>query len=1142
MRKPLIALCSLLLLIVSSLFSQQLPKTLLWRISGNGLSKPSYVFGTMHVQDPRLFILGDSLLNAISISDGFANEIDLNQITPIITEMMQQELSGNTLVKTVVSKKDFAKYGPVLSKKFNKPADEITTMDILKQKNKWIDDGMNGKKMQTFLDAYLMGLADRQGKWIGGIEDFSDQKGLANTIDESDIRQQAFGDEKGETSELDKMTNIYLSSDLDGVQLFFNGMDSSYKDKLLVKRNHKMSFRMDSLAHVRSMVFAVGAAHLPGTDGLINLLRSRGFRVDPVFSSKKIKPEDYPVHEVTRPWVEVNDEEGRYKVLMPGTPGNIHLYGILNMKIYYNIINGTLYMTCSLPMPFTNKALDSSENEMLKQFFSGTNYKMEKSLEINGIPGRSFVQRESGGYKRIYLLRKESMIYFAIGFSTSEKEVSLKAIDKFFDSYQPVFIHTAQNNNDYTYIDSVYAYEVQLPSKPSPIDNLKSADKTLRAVLMVAADAQTGTYYFCGSNECNRGYVFHNDSSTIRTVQENLRKKYTDISLDTIYSENNNRMLEMNGSMMNNSMRVKSKIILRGNRYYTLLIMYPPDKWNASMDKTMVSFHPINNRESRWRNETSPDSLFTTWAPAGFYYTDGTDTTEANQIPHYESFDSNKVHIYIMAVDTLDTYFWKKNDSALWEYEKDRFVSSSDTILSERIFKKDGLFQCEYLTRPKGSNNITRKHFWLRGNLIYRMSTMQEPETITSENANRFFDQFHFNYAAEKTYVFDSKAAALLKDLLSADTTISRKANDAIPNAPFDSSDILLLQNAVLINYPDDSAVTNSTNGEIAERIVKLNDSSSVFFAKQHYIGAANKEVKNALLDIMSACHTKSNYDSLGKMLVTSPPKFAVPKWITKKWRDSLQLATRLFPTILPLLSDSTLVGDVLDLADAILEDSIMSITMFRPWQHAILHYADRRFRETRADTLYYTVSDYSVIYILQQLKTDSCNAMLKKWLRVDGNEFHKQDIVLKLLNNNQSIPPSALMDLAAYQDTRLNLYRNLKDFKKTALFPAKYLTQSSFAESVVKGVNERFDDEDLDISFIRIKEMKWQGKMSRFFFYDVYAKDDDQHWIAVAGPYNINKISISFSEAQSDVYTKEQYDEANADQQMKELVEQMGR
>jgi uncharacterized protein YbaP (TraB family) len=61
-------------------YSQQTwPKTLLWRISGNGLSKPSYLYGTMHLQDKRLFNFGDSLYQSMEAVDGFAVEVDFKE-------------------------------------------------------------------------------------------------------------------------------------------------------------------------------------------------------------------------------------------------------------------------------------------------------------------------------------------------------------------------------------------------------------------------------------------------------------------------------------------------------------------------------------------------------------------------------------------------------------------------------------------------------------------------------------------------------------------------------------------------------------------------------------------------------------------------------------------------------------------------------------------------------------------------------------------------------------------------------------------------------------------------------------------------------------------------------------------------------
>src|SRR3954467_8832156 len=68
------------------LLAQQLPSTLLWRISGNGLQKPSYLYGTMHLTDERLFNIGDSMYSAIERSEGFAIEINPDDFTPFLID------------------------------------------------------------------------------------------------------------------------------------------------------------------------------------------------------------------------------------------------------------------------------------------------------------------------------------------------------------------------------------------------------------------------------------------------------------------------------------------------------------------------------------------------------------------------------------------------------------------------------------------------------------------------------------------------------------------------------------------------------------------------------------------------------------------------------------------------------------------------------------------------------------------------------------------------------------------------------------------------------------------------------------------------------------------------------------------------
>ncbi|MGN6353190.1 MAG: TraB/GumN family protein [Parafilimonas sp.] len=269
--------CTLALLFacLQMLSAQKLPSTLLWRISGNGFQKPSYLFGTLHLTDERIFNLGDSVYHAIEKADGFAMEIDPEQFTPFVIDEAKKKTMETIRLKDMMQKDEYKKYGRILAKKLGKNADEITTADILHEKNKWIQESYSTGRMQSFLDVYLFDIARRQGKWTGGVEDLEDQENLFDLVDKSDIQDVAMSDDAQNAAATKSMTafliKTYIDNNLNAIDSFSNAGDSTFKDALLVKRNKKMALRMDSLGKERSMVFAVGAAHLPGEEGLIAL-------------------------------------------------------------------------------------------------------------------------------------------------------------------------------------------------------------------------------------------------------------------------------------------------------------------------------------------------------------------------------------------------------------------------------------------------------------------------------------------------------------------------------------------------------------------------------------------------------------------------------------------------------------------------------------------------------------------------------------------------------------------------------------------------------------------------------------------------------------------------------------------------------
>jgi uncharacterized protein YbaP (TraB family) len=103
-------------------------------------------------------------------------------------------------------------------------------------------------------------------------------KELVDYIDSADYNKQ----------QTRQLADLYNKQDLDGIEAVSDkddpGMDQ-YMDLLLYGRNRKWARILDTLLPAKSLLIAVGAAHLPGKQGVIELLRKEGYTVEPVLSS-----------------------------------------------------------------------------------------------------------------------------------------------------------------------------------------------------------------------------------------------------------------------------------------------------------------------------------------------------------------------------------------------------------------------------------------------------------------------------------------------------------------------------------------------------------------------------------------------------------------------------------------------------------------------------------------------------------------------------------------------------------------------------------------------------------------------------------------------------------------------------------------
>ncbi len=1147
-NKSLLLILVLCISALQMLSAQKLPSTLLWKISGHGLQKPSYLYGTMHLTDERIFNLGDSVYNAIEKTDGFAIEIDPEQFTPFVIDEAKKQAIETIRLKDMMQKDEFKKYGKALAKKLGKNEDEITTADIIQEKNKWIEESYSTGKMQTFLDVYLLDIAKREGKWIGGVEDIQDQENLFDMFDESDIQQLAMSNDDKSKADDNKFAELmiksYINNDLNEIYNISYSGDSLQTDALLVKRNKKMAMRMDSLSKERSMVFAVGAAHLPGDKGVIELLKQRGFTVEPVFSSKKIKPSDYKVAEVETPWYNIQDNDNRYRVLMPGKAGDLTLYGVLNMKMYFDVFKSTLYMATAMQTPYTEKMADSLFGNVTSYYFNTNNYFSGKPVTINNVPGREFIST-TGNYSRGYLLFKDGVMYMAIAMSMKKDTSAASPINKFLHSFTISEV-AVKHSEGYNYVNQLKAYKIDVPVQPKSANDMLGAyaDSTISIDLHLSTDPVTGAYYFFGTNEAAKGFFLVNDSTILAGIRKKQNIKFVKVITDTTYFKNGHRVLELGGMMKEAPLMLNAHYEFRGNRWYALVTMYDPQKGKAAAENYFNSFQMLDYADADWKDYASQDQLFTTWSPANF----STISKKSNEDSSlkYETYDSLRGDTYDIVVESFGKYFWQNNDSLLWAHILDRYKSAyyGDSILYTKPVNNGEVKGYELALREDGSHNIKRVRKLINGNKLYSLVTLQDSSEIFNNNNNKFFNSFRFTITQPNDVVYQSKAIDLLNDISSTDSVTQNAASNYLSNAPFTRSELPLLHKAILKSYlqHNDDGNDNTydaTREKIKRRIIQFEDSSSYSFAKDHY-AAADDTTKIILLDIMAAFPTRQHFEEIKTMLLNNTPHITPMYDFTNRLIDTAALTATIFPGLFPLIKDSTMAPVIVRIADKLLDSNLIDKSLLQNYAQEILKFAQQKYLLQKLPDPDYDVATYSIVNVLGKMNTADCNAILQKWSLIK-NSYLAIDVVLALLQNQQPINPAAMKALAADNGTRIELYDSLKANRKESLFPSQYLNQKSFAESLI--YTAASDDEEPDaITYITQKTINFKGTQARFYFYKVsYGEDDDNtSYLACAGPFNVNTADISVKDADADLYYDEDYDASKLSDQINALIKQM--
>lgn len=271
---------------------------LLWKVSGKGLEKPSYIFGTYHLSPLSIKDSITSMPQAIKETSQVYGEVVMSDMmSPAFMQSVQQQMMmpKDSTLQSLLTPEQYEKVGKVIKDNMMvdiamlnqlKPAainQQLVLLFYMKH--------TPGYNPQEQLDSFFQQQAQQQGKKVGGLETAQSQ---IDILFNSQSLQRQANLLHCTASNIDKtiaqtkqLIKSYQAQNLDDVLKLMEERDGNSCDPLpgemealLDNRNIAWVNKMPAIMTEAPTLFVIGAGHLPGANGVLNLLEKQGYSVE----------------------------------------------------------------------------------------------------------------------------------------------------------------------------------------------------------------------------------------------------------------------------------------------------------------------------------------------------------------------------------------------------------------------------------------------------------------------------------------------------------------------------------------------------------------------------------------------------------------------------------------------------------------------------------------------------------------------------------------------------------------------------------------------------------------------------------------------------------------------------------------------
>ncbi len=1198
MNRPLLQSILLLLLITSfcTVFAQNDTQkkypSVFWEISGNGLKKPSYLFGTMHVSSKLAFHLSDSFYNAIQNVDAVALELNTDTWQNNMVNLDQLKENYNRYIRS--GGNDYLNEN---SFRINKYDDELKTAlstqpavlnNLLYRSYKTKEDF----EEDTFLDLYIYQTGKKSGKRSTGVEDYFETERLileayADMANEK-IKKNLDTDGESMRDIGEKIQDAYKRGDLDLMDSLsiLTERSAAFNEKFLYKRNEIQAASIDTILKKSSLFVGVGAAHLPGKRGVIELLRKMGYTLRPVKMTSRDATKKEAVDKLKVPvtFSTITAEDGFYKVDMPGA-----LYKVAgdftksDRRQYADMANGCYYQVTRVKThaAFINQTEDQVKRKLDSLLYENIPGKILKKTTIikNGYTGYDMTNKTRRGDLQRYHIFITAFEILIFKMSGKENYIEGKEGNQFFSS----IILKEADTEAKIFSPQQGGFSVQLPQTPSIYNNENCSDAINRWEYE-ATDKATGNVYVIFKKSVYNFKFLDEDSFDLKLMEESFHSPdYFEYQVQRKQgSFQGYPCLDVKEKMKDSSV-VSVRFIIKGPHYYALAMR---SRGNNSAASFFNSFRFTAYQYNQAKIFTDTFLYFSVSTPvqplldnryrstaekAVQDIADGSNSSNEYWPKNRNALFNNDStgELVLVSVQRYPAYYYVKDSSKFWQHEIDDSYDEDDLVLKDKTWfeKTNGIKGYRFTLRDTGSSRSIQKMIVLKDNYLFNLSGMGDTLNNESSFINHFLSSFTPEEKELGRNVFQNTLDSFFTNLFSSDSTARAKTRQMVSNIYYGEKGVPKIMEAINKLSSADKDYFETKAKLIAE-LGYIKDTAKpvvVEYLKQLYKAVSDTGMfQNEVLEALARHKTSSATAAFKELMLQDPPVFDNDydyKSLFEHFDDSLQLARTLFPDFLQLTTLADYKEPVNNLLVQLVDSGYIKGAQYQEYFNKIYFdarielkkqlgkdektmQADRMKTDDYISDVRYagddhkeTLTEYAVLLAPLYNQNNTVPKFFDKLLQSKNDDVRIR-AVITLLKNNQPIKDSILQNMAASDKLRGKLYSELAKIKKEALFPAQYKTQADLARSYL--VSDKNYNKIDSVVLVSKQHTAYKNEKGTVYFFKYRVKKGDDWKIGISGLQPEKERELSSTNYLTSMTDKKLKEDKPANEQFQEQLKRL--